>query len=141
MLNVWGHAPKEFQANFISNQMKQFSTSNIGDIVLVQCSGNRKSIVYRILGNILCGITAVVQLTLALSADQNERIKYTTISTYPIVSFKCDSIESSKLFEAFVYAIANVEKASTSNIYRFIRITLNFINDKMDYIVENTYDK
>ena len=69
MLNVRGRTPKEFQANFICNQIQNISTGYFRSSLLVQYSSNGRSIVYQTLGNIIFERIVVIYPKLSLSAD------------------------------------------------------------------------
>ena len=69
MNNVWGRVPHLFQKPIIRNILDQVMNENSQGNLLVQCSGKGKSTVYQSVGNILRGVTLVIQPTLALCAD------------------------------------------------------------------------
>ena len=117
MENVWGRVSHLFQKPIICNILDQILNENSHGNLLVQCSGKEKSTVYQSVGNILRGVTLIIQPTLALCADQSSKIEYAKVTDYAIVGIECDSIKSAQCFELLENTLLDLESTTTTNIF------------------------
>ena len=120
MKNVWGRVPHLFQKPIIQNILHQIMNQNSHGNLLVQCSGQGKSTVYQSVGNILRGVTVIIQPTLALCANQLSKIDFANVTDYAIVGIECDSIKSTSCFELLENTLLNLGSSTTANIYLFV---------------------
>ena len=62
-------------------------------LLLVQGTGGGKSAVVQTVGIVDCGVTLVIEETIALSADQKSKIKSASNAYGPVLAYHLDSLK------------------------------------------------
>ena len=87
-------------------------------LLLVQGTGGGKSAVAQTVGCVNCGVTVVIEPTLALSADQRSKVARARNINGPVLAYQLDSVKKPLLVEKLKKKLNGLD--SNSNVTIFI---------------------
>merc|ERR1740124_733250 len=100
MREIWNRTPNEFQQESIPHLLMMRCAPNVPQaLLLVQGIGGGKSAVAQTVGVVDCGVTLVIEETLALAVDQRSKVKDASNAYGPVLEFQLDSIKKTSLIE------------------------------------------
>ena len=94
MQAIWDRSPREFQKEAIPRLLMMRCPPHRPEaMLLVQGTGGGKSAVAQTVGSVECGVTLVIEATLALAADQRSKVAQARNTYGPVLAYQLDSIK------------------------------------------------
>ena len=94
MQEIWDRSPRESQKEAIPRLlMMRCSPHRPEALLLVQGTGGGKSVVAQTVGCAECGVTVIIEATLALAADQRSKVDRARNTYGPVLAYQLDSIK------------------------------------------------
>ena len=87
-------------------------------ILLVQGTGGGKSAVAQTVGCVKCGVTLIIEATLALVADQRSKVAQARNTFGPVLAYQLDSIKKPHLITKLLNKLSSL--GPHSNVTLFI---------------------
>ena len=95
---IWNRTPIDFQRKTIPRLlMMRCIPNHPQELLLVQGTGGGTSDVTQTVGIVDCGVTLVIEETLALSADQKSKIKSASNAYGPVLAYQLDFLKQTHL--------------------------------------------
>ena len=98
MTEIWDRSPRDFQREAIPRLlMMRCNPYQPEAILLVQGTGGGKSAVAQTVRCVDCGVTIIIEETLALAADQRSKVRKARNTYGPVLAYQLDSIKEPHL--------------------------------------------
>ena len=95
---IWDRAPRDFQREAIPRLlMMRCNPYQPEAMLLVQGTGGGKSAVAQTVGCVDCGVTILIEETLALAADQRSKVGKARNIYGPVLAYQLDSVKKPHL--------------------------------------------
>ena len=95
MNEIWDWTPRDFQNEVIPRLlMMKCPPYRPQALLMVQGTGGGKSAVAQTVGCVNCGVTVVIEPTLALSADQRSKVTRARNTYGPVLAYQLDSVKN-----------------------------------------------
>lgn len=119
MTEIWDRAPRDFQREIIPRLlMMRCNPYQLEAMLLVQGTGGGKSAVAQTVGCVDCGVTIIIEETLALAADQRSKVGKARNTYGPVLTYQLDSIKKPHLQQILKNKLNSLQ--SNSNITIFL---------------------
>ena len=119
MQAIWDRSPREFQKEAIPRLLMMRCPPHRPEaMLLVQGTGGGKSAVAQTVGSVECGVTLVIEATLALAADQRSKVAQARNTYGPVLAYQLDSIKKPHLITKLRNKLSGL--GAHSNITLFI---------------------
>ena len=119
MQAIWDRSPREFQKEAIPRLLMMRCPPHRPEaMLLVQGTGGGKSAVAQTVGSVECGVTLVIEATLALAADQRSKVAQARNTYGPVLAYQLDSIKNTHLITKVQNKLSGL--GAHSNITIFI---------------------
>ena len=100
MNEIWDRTPRDFQNEAIPRLlMMNCPPYRPQALLLVQGTGGGKSAVAQTVGCVNCGVTVVIEPTIALSADQRSKVARDRNTYGPVLAYQLDSVKNPLLVD------------------------------------------
>ena len=111
MQEVWDRSPRDFQQVAIPRLlMMRCPPYRPEALLLVQGTGGGKSAVAQTAGCVDCGVTIIIEETLALAADQKSKVGRARNSYGPVLAYQLDSVKKPHLVQKLNSKLASLTK-------------------------------
>ena len=118
MQEVWNRTPMDFQREAIPRLLMMQCVPNTPQaLLLVQGTGAGKSAVAQTVGIVDCGVTLVIEETLALAADQQSKVKSASNANGPVLAYQLDSIKKPNLIEKLDEKLSSMKKGTNTSVF------------------------
>ena len=120
MQEVWNRTPMDFQREAIPRLLMMRCVPNTPQaLLLVQGTGAGKSAVAQTVGIVDCGVTLVIEETLALAADQQSKVKSASNANGPVLAYQLDSIKKPDLIKKLDEKLSNMKKGTNASVFLY----------------------
>ena len=124
MQEVWNRTPIDFQREAVPRLLMMRCVPNTPQaLLLVQGTGAGKSAVAQTVGIVDCGVTLVIEETLALAADQQSKVKSASNANGPVLAYQLDSIKKPNLIKKLEDKLSGM--SSGTNVSFFYTLCQN----------------
>ena len=118
MTEIWDRTPRDFQNEAIPRLlMMNCPPYRPQALLLVQGTGGGKSAVVQTVGCVNCGVTVVIEPTLALSADQRSKISRARNTYGPVLAYQLDSVKKPLLVAKLQKKLNELDSESNVTIF------------------------
>ena len=120
MQEVWDRSPRDFQQ--VANPrllMMRCPPYRPEALLLVQGTGGGKSAVVQTVGCVDCGVTIIIEETLALAADQKSKVGRARNSYGPVLAYQLDSVKKPHLIQKLSSKLASLTKTTNITIFLY----------------------
>ena len=119
MQEIWDRSPRDFQKEAIPRLLMMRCLPHRPEaLLLVQGTGGGKSAVAQTVGCVDCGVTVIIEATLALAADQRSKVKGAQNTYGPVLAYQLDSIKKPHLITKLQNKLNSLGR--NSNVIIFI---------------------
>ena len=119
MKEIWDRTPRDFQQIAIPRLLMMRCPPNRPQaMVLVQGTGGGKSAVAQTVGCVDCGVTLVIEETLALAADQKSKVGRARNLHGPVLAYQLDSVKKRHLVQKLQDKLNSL--TTTTNVTLFL---------------------
>ena len=119
MKAIWDRSPRDFQKEAIPRLLMMRCPPHRPEaMLLVQGTGGGKSAVAQTVGCVECGVTLIIEATLALAADQRSKVTQARNTFGPVLAYQLDSIKKPHLITKLQNKLSSL--GPHSNVTLFI---------------------
>ena len=118
MQEIWDRSPRDFQKEAIPILLMMRCLPHRPEaLLLVQGTGGGKSAVAQTVGCVDCGVTVIIEATLALAADQRSKVKSAQNTYGPVLAYQLDSIKKPHLITKLQNKLNSLGRNSNITIF------------------------
>ena len=118
MQAIWDRTPQNFQKEAIPRLLMMRCLPHRPEaLLLVQGTGGGKSAVAQTVGCVECGVTVIIEATLALAADQRSKVARARNTYGPVLAYQLDSIKKPHLIKKLEEKLRGLGKQSNITIF------------------------
>ena len=122
MQAIWNRTPVDFQREAVPRLLMMRCVPNTPQaLLLVQGTGAGKSAVAQTVGIVDCGVTLVIEETLALAADQQSKVKSASNANGPVLAYLLDSIKKTNLIKKLEDKLSGMKSGTNASVFYTLR--------------------
>ena len=120
MQAIWNRTPVDFQREAVPRLLMMRCVPNTPQaLLLVQGTGAGKSAVAQTVGIVDCGVTLVIEETLALAADQQSKVKSASNANGPVLAYLLDSIKKTNLIKKLEDKLSGMKSGTNASVFLY----------------------